>query len=135
MSTHDVTGAPIAVLGGFLVVVSQAFAPATVGRVAAGAAVGVMVIAVLAQLDASLGHVQRTLDGAIVADAGLVTAFALKSSGTSVVGLTIAFALGVVALPLARLSLPAASNWRAQHQLAVVRCLPHMEMGAVARQS
>jgi hypothetical protein len=47
MSTHYVTCAPIAVLGGFLVVVSQAFAPATLEWVAAGVAIGVIVIAVL----------------------------------------------------------------------------------------
>lgn len=70
MSTHYATCAPIAVLGGFLVVVSQAFAPATVGWVAAGVAIGVIVIAVLAQLNGARGRVQRTLDGAIVADAG-----------------------------------------------------------------
>jgi hypothetical protein len=135
MSTHYATCAPIAVLGGFLVVVSQAFAPATVGWVAAGVAIGVIVIAVLAQLNGARGRVQRTLDGAIVADAGLLTAFALESSGISVVWLTFAFALGVVALAFAVLSLHAVSNWQAQHQLAALRWLPNMEMGAVARQS
>lgn len=50
MSTPYVTCAPRAVLGGSLVVVSQAFAPATVGCVVAGVAIGVIVIAVLAQL-------------------------------------------------------------------------------------
>lgn len=130
MSTHYATCAPIAVLGGFLVVVSQAFAPATVGWVAAGVAIGVIVIAVLAQLNGARGRVQRTLDGAIVADAGLLTAFALESSGISVVWLTFAFALGVVALAFAVLSLHAVSNWQAQHQLAALRWLPNMEMGA-----
>jgi hypothetical protein len=44
-------------------------------------------------------------------------------------------ALGVVTLAFAGPSLPAVSNWRAQHQLAVLRWLPNMEIGAVARQS
>jgi hypothetical protein len=135
MSTHYVTSAPIAVLGGLLVVVSQAYAPAAVGWVAAGVAIGVIVIAVLAQFDGARRCVQQTLDGAIVADAGLMIAFALEYSGTSVVWLTFAFTLGVMALALAGLSLPAVSNWRAPHQLAVLRWLPNMEMGAVARQS
>jgi len=43
-------------------------------------------------------------------------------------------ALGVVSLAFAP-SLPADSNWRAQHQVAVLRWLPYMEVGAVARQS
>lgn len=38
MGTHYMTCAPIAVLGSFLVVVSQAFAPATLEWVAAGVA-------------------------------------------------------------------------------------------------
>ena len=133
-STPYVTCAPRAVLGGSLVVVSQAFAPATVGWVVAGVAIGVIVIAVLAQLDGARGRVQRTLDGAIVADDGPMTATALESSGTSV-WLTFAFALGVVALALAGLSLPAVFDWRAQHQLAALRWLPNMEMEAIARQS
>jgi len=73
---------------------------------------------VVAQLDGARGRVQRTLDGAIVADAGLLIAFALESSGTAVVWLTFAFALGIVALAFTGLSLHEVFNWRAQHQLA-----------------
>ena len=40
-----------------------------------------------------------------------------------------------VTLAFAGPSLPAVSNWRAQHQLAVLRWLPNMQIGAVARQS
>jgi hypothetical protein len=86
------------------------------------------------QLDGARGRVQRTLDGAIVADAGL-TAFALESSGTSVVWLTFAFALGVPPLAFARLSRHEASNWRAQHQPAAPRWLSNTELGAAPRQS
>jgi hypothetical protein len=90
---------------------------------------------VVAQLDGARGRVQRTLDGAIVADAGLLIAFALESSGTAVVWLTFAFALGIVALAFTGLSLHEGSNWRAQHQLADLRWLPNTELGAAPRQS
>ena len=89
----------------------------------------------VAQLDGARGRVQRTLDGAIVADAGLLIAFALESSGTAVVWLTFAFALGIVAQAFTGLSLHEVSNWRAQHQLADLRWLPNTELGAAPRQS
>lgn len=135
MSTHFITCAPIAVLGGFLVVVSQTFGPVTLEWVAAGVAIAVIVIAVLAQLDSARGRVQRTLDGAIVADAALLTAFALTASGSAVVWLTFSFALGVVALASTGLSLHEVSNWRAQHQVAALRWLPNTELRDASGQS
>ena len=127
MSTHYITCAPIAVLGGFLVVVSQTFSPITLQWVSMGVAIGVIVIAVLGQLDRARGGVQRTLDVAIVADAALLIVFALAALGTAVEWFSFAFALGIVALAFGGLSLHEMSNWRAQHQLASLRWLPNTE--------
>src|SRR5262245_57648712 len=135
MSANYITCAPIAVLGGFLVVISQTFAPATLEWVATEVAIGVIVLAVLAQLDGARGGVQRTLDAAIVADAALLTAFALTASGSAVVWLTFSFALGIVALGFTGLSLHEVSNWRAQHHVAALRWLPNTETTGASEQS
>jgi hypothetical protein len=129
MSTHYITCAPIAVLAGFLVVVSQAFTPDVLGWVAFGVAVGVTAICVLAQLDRTRGGVQRTLDGAIVAIATLLVAFSVAASGAAVTWLTFAFALGIEALALTGLTLHEISTWRAQHQLRNLHWLsdPHVD--------
>ena len=84
MSTHYLTCLPIAILGGFLVVVSQAFGPAVLGWVAVGVAIGVITIAVLAQLDHQRGRVQRVIDAGIVALGALLIVFGLVGSGTAV---------------------------------------------------
>jgi hypothetical protein len=133
MSTHYITCAPIALLGGFLVVVSQTFAPTTLQWVAMGVAIGVIVIAVLAQLDRARGGVQRTLDVAIVLDAAALIVFALVASGTAVEWLTFGLALGFVGLAFAGLSLHEMSTWRAQHQLASLRWLPNTEAAPLER--
>jgi hypothetical protein len=130
MSTNYITGAPLALLGGFLVVVSQAFAPATLEWVGTGVAIGVIVVALLAQLDRARGGVQRALDGATVIVAALLIIFALEASGTAIVWLTFAFALGIVALAFTGLSLHEVSNWRAQRHLASLRWLRKTEAAA-----
>jgi hypothetical protein len=134
MSTHYITCAPIAVLGGFLVVVSQAFAPATLEWVAAGVAIGVIVIAVL--WAARRRPRPRPADSRRRDRRGRrADRLRPRVPGTSVVWLTFAFALGVVPLAFARLSRHEASNWRAQHQPAALRWLSNTELGAAPRQS
>jgi hypothetical protein len=128
MSTHYITCAPTAVLAGFLLVVSQTFAPNTLQWVATGVAVAAIAIAVLAQLDRARGGVQRTLDVATVVDGVLLIVFALEASGTAVEWLTFAFALGLVGLAFTGLTLHEVSNWRAQHQLARLRWLPNAQV-------
>ncbi len=66
MSTRYTTGAMFAILGGFLVVVSQAFSPSVVGGVAFGVGIGTIVVTGFAQLDSGRGCAQRILDGATV---------------------------------------------------------------------
>jgi len=122
MSTRYITGALFALLGGFVVVVSQTLTASVMRWVAVAA--GIAAVALLAQLDRSRGAVQRTLDGASVVAAGLLIIFSLATSGTTVVWLSFAFALGVVALAFAGLSVHEVSNWRTQLQLRNLRWLP-----------
>ncbi len=118
MSTRFITGTVLALLAGFVVVVSQAFAPSTLSWVAFGIGVAVVGICVVAQLDRSRGAVQRALDAATVVVGGLLIAFSLVSSGTTVTWLAFAFSLGIVGLSIAGLTLHEISNWRAQHRMA-----------------
>jgi ABC-type transport system involved in multi-copper enzyme maturation permease subunit len=135
MSTNYVTGALFALLGGFLIVVSQTFTSALLGWVAFGVAVAVAAVSVLAQLDRSRGGVQRTLDGASIIVATLLIIFSLAASGTAVIWLSFAFALGVVALAFTGLSVHEVSNWRIRHQLSNLRWLHEGPVVAGSSQS
>jgi len=130
MNTRYITGSLVALLGGFIVVVSQAFATAVLGWVAFGVAVGIVAVCVLAQLDRARGSVQRVLDGVTVAAGGLLMGFAIEGSGHAVVWLTFALSLGIVALAFTGLSLHEVANWRAQRRLASLHWLPDADVAA-----
>ena len=134
MSTRYMTGALFAVLGGFLVVVSQTFDPTVLGWVAFAMGIGFVVVTGLAQLDPSRGAVQRILDGATVVLAVLMLVFAVASSGTAVVWLTFAFSLGIVALAFTGLTLNEIANWRAGLALGNLRWMPSRSVIAPAPQ-
>jgi hypothetical protein len=121
MSTQYITGALLAILGGFVVVASQAFAPNPLSWIAFGTAVAIVAISLLSQLDRSRGAGQRTLDAALAAVGGLMMTFALVASGTAVTWLSFAFALGTVALAFAGLTMHEVSSWRTAHQLGRLR--------------
>jgi hypothetical protein len=123
MSTRYITGALLAIAGGLLVVISQALASTVLGWVAFGVAVGVIAISALAQLDRARGGVQRVLDGATAAVAGLLMAFSVAASGAAVVWLSFAFALGIVGLAFTGLSVHEVANWRAQRRLSSLHWL------------
>jgi hypothetical protein len=124
MSTRYLTGMLLALLGGFVLVATQAFASTPVGWIAFAVAVAAATVTVLAQLDRSRGTVQRALDAVTVTVAGLMMAFALTASGQAVIWLSFAFALGIVALAVSGLSLNEISNWRATHNLGQLHWLP-----------
>ncbi|HZC53805.1 MAG TPA: hypothetical protein VE441_15085 [Mycobacterium sp.] len=124
MSTRYITGALFALLGGFVVVVSQTLTTSVLRWVAFAIAAGIAAVSLLAQLDRSRGAVQRTLDGATVIVAVLLIVFSLGASGAAVVWLSFAFALGIVALAFAGLSVHEVSNWRTQVHLRNLRWLP-----------
>jgi hypothetical protein len=124
MSTRYFTGTLLVILGGFVVVATQAFAPTPVSWIAFGIAIATVAVSVLAQLDRSRGTVQRVLDAAQVAVGGLLMTFALTASGTAVRWLSFALALGTVALGFIGLTFNEIANWRAAHQLGELRGLP-----------
>jgi hypothetical protein len=124
MSTRYITGAMFAILGGFLVVVSQAFSPSVVGWVAFGVGTGIIVITAVAQLDSDRGCAQRVLDGATVVVSALLIAFGVGASGRAVTWLTFALALGTVGTSFAGLSLNEVANWRLSVGLGILRWLP-----------
>jgi hypothetical protein len=132
MSTRYLTGTLLVILGGFVVVATQAFAATPVSWIAFGIAIATVAVSVLAQLDRSRGTVQRVLDAAQVAVGGLLMAFALTASGTAVRWLSFALALGTVALGFIGLTLHEISNWRAAHRLGELRWLPQQRPMAPA---
>jgi hypothetical protein len=110
MSTHYLTGALFSVLGGFVVVISQAFTPSVVGWVAFGVAAAVAAVTLVAQLDRSRGLVQRALDATTVIVAGLLIIFSRTASGSAETWLSFALALGIVTLAYAGLTVHEVSD-------------------------
>jgi hypothetical protein len=134
MSSRFLTGVLSALLGGFVIVVSQAFRPPVPGWVAVAFAIAVLVAIGIAQLDHTRGAVQRVLDGFSAVEAGLFLAFALAASGTAVTWLSFAFALGSVGVTIANPTLNEIANWRSWRQLAELRWM-HQVPTAVISQS
>lgn len=65
MSTRYLTNAAIALLGGFVVVASQAFSPAVIAWLGFAVAIAVLLIVAVAQFDSTRGAVSRALDGVL----------------------------------------------------------------------
>jgi hypothetical protein len=133
MSINYLTGALLALLGGFVVVATQAFTADVLSWLAFGVAAAIISVIVLAQLDRSRGWVQRGLDVATLCVSGLMLAFAIAESGSTVIWLSFAFALGIVALAFAGLTVHEVADWNAQYEVRKVRPLvqPQGSMGAV----
>jgi hypothetical protein len=123
MSSRFITGALTAILGGFVVVVSQAFSPGVLSWVAFGIAAGVIVIVLVSQLDPARGAIQRVLDACSIMVSGLLVGFGLAASGAAVTWLVFAFAVGLVGIAFVGLCLNEVANWRSQHQLAELHWL------------
>jgi hypothetical protein len=130
MSSRFITGILSAMLGGFIVVATQAFAVSSVGWIAFSVAVAIVAICAFAHLDRSRGAVQRWLDVGMVVLGGLLMAFGVAASGMAVIWPSFAFALGVVALAVTGLTLHEISTWRAEHQLSQLRWLPQERTAA-----
>jgi hypothetical protein len=123
MSSRYITGAMSSLLGAFVVVATQAFAASAVSWIAAGIGIAIVAVTFIVQLDRSRGSAQRALDGGTVVVGGLLIGFALAASASTAIWLSFAFALGIVALAYAGLTLNEVSNWRAAHQLGELRWL------------
>jgi FtsH-binding integral membrane protein len=117
MSARYLTNLSTALLGGFLVVISMALAADAGAWVAFGVAIGVLAIAVLAQLELGRGLLQRLLDvgTGLVAVTLIVTS--LVYAGTAVTWIVFGLALGFVGTGVAGLTLHEIDSWRAEHGL------------------
>jgi hypothetical protein len=109
--TRYFTNVIIALLAGFVVVATQAFAAPTVAWLAFGAAIASLGISVLAQLDPDRGLVQRILDGVIASIATVLIVFSLVFAGSLVTWLAFGLALGFVAVALAGMTLHEVGTW------------------------
>lgn len=117
MSTRYLTNAAIALLGGFVVVASQAFTPAVTAWLAFAIAIAVVLIVAVAQLDRSRGVVQRVLDGFLGALGIWTIVASLVFTGSLVMWLSFAAALGFVGLGFIGLTVREIASWRAEHGL------------------
>jgi hypothetical protein len=113
------SNAAIALFGGFVVVASQAFAPAVTAWLAFAIAIAVLVVAGVSQLQRGRGVVQRILDGVT----GLLAVGAIIASlvfvGPTVMWLSLAGGLGFVLLAFTGLTLHEIWTYRATHGLTV----------------
>jgi len=119
MSMRYLSNATIALFGGFVVVASQAFAPAVTAWLAFAIAIAILVVAGVSQLQRGRGVVQRLLDGVT----GLLAVGAIIASlvfaGPAVVWLSVAAGLGFVLLGFVGLTLHEIWTYRATHGLTV----------------
>lgn len=129
MSTRFLTNATVALLAGFVVVASQTFATSTTAWLAFAIAIGIGVTALAVQLDRSRGLVQRGLDGATVILAGWTIIASLVFTGSTVMWLSLAEALGFVGLAFAGLTLHEIGTWRAQRGLTPLRLVQRESTG------
>lgn len=124
MSTRFLTNAVVALLGGFVVVMSLALSSAVgVGWIAFGIAIGVLSIAALSQIDSRRGWFQQVLDLLLAADAGTLIAVSLVFGGTTVIWLAFALSLGFVGVAYTGLVVHEIATWRAAHDLNRLRGL------------
>lgn len=122
MSTRFMSNALIALLGGLVVVLSMGLSSTTaVGWSAFGIAIGVLAIAALAQLDSRRGLVQRLLDVATIAVAGTLVGTSVMFTGTTLMWLVFALALGSVGVAFAGLAVHEIDSWRAIRELEGLR--------------
>jgi hypothetical protein len=114
--TRYFTNAIIALLAGFVVIATQAFAAPTVAWLAFGAAVVALGISALSQLDRGRGLVQRLLDGAIASIATVLIVFSLVFTGSVGTWLAFGLSLGFVAVAFAGMTLNEIETWMSAHQ-------------------
>jgi hypothetical protein len=127
MSTKYLTNAALALAGGFLVVATRVFSNSTISWLALGVATAVIAVSVVAQLDRSRGFAQRGLDVVVVALAAVTIVFSRVFTGSTMMWLSFAEALGFVGLGFAGLTVHEIEGWRAEHHLAPLHGLFRIE--------
>jgi hypothetical protein len=117
MSTKYFTNLSIALLGGFVVVATQVFAITTAAWLALALGIAVVAISLASQVDRSRGVAQRGLDLLLIALGAVTIVFSRVFTGSAVMWLSFAEALGFVGLAVAGLTVHEVEEWRAEHQL------------------
>ena len=121
MSTRFFTNLAIALFGGFVVVASLTFTHSTTAWVAFAFGVAVLAMTVIAQLDQARSLEQRFVDVLMALTASAMVVTSLVYTGTTVMWLVFALALGWVGIAVSGLSLREVSVWRSSHGLAELR--------------
>lgn len=119
MSTRYLTNIAIALGAGFLVVASQAFAPATMTWLMVGISAGALAIVIPAIGMRRRGAVQRGIDGLIGVLAAWTIVAGLVFAGVTVTWLGFASGIGLVALAVIGLTAHELSAERVVHSLEV----------------
>lgn len=127
MSTRYLTNITLALLFGFLVVASQAFAPATMTWLMLGTGAAALAIVVPAIAMRRRGLVQNGLDSLIGVIAIWTIVAGLVFSGLAVTWLGFASAAAIVALAVIGLTAHELSTERVVHSLEVHAATPEME--------
>ena len=121
MSQRFYTNLAFAVVGGAVVVVSQAFRPSVTGWSMFGVSLGVLALLGLSQLDSPRDRAQQVLDagtGALVIWSAVAS---VVYSGTTLMWLSFGDALGFVGLGIVGLIAHELSTERVVHSLAPAR--------------
>ena len=122
MSNRFISNMLLALAGGLVLVVTQAFAPPVVAWIAFGVTgVGVLLLMVATALAPGRGNVQRTLDAVAGVLAAWTIVETLVFSGMLMVWLTFGAAAGIVAVAAAGLIVHELSTERVVHSLEDVR--------------
>ncbi len=132
MSTRFVTNLLLTVAAGFILVATQAFAPATAGWLAfAVTGLGAVAIAVAGLVLPRRGVAQRVLDGAVLTIGLWTVVESLTFTGAALTWLSFGAAAGIAALAITGLTLHEVRSERVVHSLEVREAQRH-ETGAAA---
>jgi hypothetical protein len=119
MRSRYLTNIALVVLGGFLVVASQAFAAATLTWLMLGIGAAALAITVPALGFARRGIAQRSLDGTVAVIAAWTIVAGLVFSGAAVTWLGFAGAVAIVAIAVIALTVHELSTERVVHSLEI----------------
>lgn len=119
MRSRYLTNVALVVLGGFLVVASQAFAASTLTWLMLGIGAGSLAITIPALGVARRGRTQRSLDVAVAAIAAWTIVAGLVFSGAAVTWLGFASAVAIVAIAIGALTAHELSTERVVHSLEI----------------
>ena len=105
-------------------VFSQSFGSDVIRWTGFGVAIAILLVSLIAQLDAHRGTAQRGLDAAMAITAATLIVFTAGAfSGTTVVWLVFAFGLAFLGIAVAGLTLHEIETWRDAHDLGQLHWL------------